>query len=78
MNTVTFSELRTRYASVVKWIEAGQEVKISKDGKVIARFVPEKAKGKSKVKRSTRARAGLGKATLPMITAEQKAALFDE
>jgi len=49
MKTATLRELRTRYASVMKWIEAGEEVKISKDGKVIARLVPEKPKARRKV-----------------------------
>lgn len=78
MKTVTFRELRTRHASVLKWIEAGIEVKISQDGKIIARLVPEKPKAKCKVNRSSSARVRMDKGKLPFITAEQKAALFDE
>jgi antitoxin (DNA-binding transcriptional repressor) of toxin-antitoxin stability system len=44
MKTATLRELRTHYATVMKWIAAGQVVKISKHGKVIARLVPEKPK----------------------------------
>ncbi len=78
MKTVTLRELRTRYALVMKWIEAGEEVKISQDGKVVARFVPESPKGTRKVNRSTRPRARTDRTTPSLITAERKAALFDE
>ncbi|HEV3272067.1 MAG TPA: hypothetical protein VGZ93_07795 [Candidatus Methylacidiphilales bacterium] len=49
MKTATLRELRTRYAVVMKWIEAGEKVKISRHGKVIARLVPEKPKALRKV-----------------------------
>jgi len=78
MKTVTFRELRARHATVMKWIEAGEEVKISQDGKVVARFVPEKPKRKNKVKRPLRSRSGTNKAKPFLITAEQKTVLFDE
>jgi antitoxin (DNA-binding transcriptional repressor) of toxin-antitoxin stability system len=78
MKTVTLRELRSRYTSVVKWIEAGEEVKISQDGKIVARFVPEKPKRKNKIKRLTRPRARADKIKPSLITAEQRAALFDE
>ena len=78
MKTVTLRELRTHCASVMKWIEAGEEVKISQDGKVIARFVPEVPKAERKASRSIGVRTRMEKSKVPLITAEQKAALFDE
>jgi len=44
MKTATLRELRTKYATVMKWIETGETVKISKDGKVVARLIPVKPK----------------------------------
>ena len=46
MKTATVRELRNQYRSVLGWVEAGEEVAISKRGKVIARLVPEKPKSK--------------------------------
>ncbi len=43
MKTATVRELRNRYSTVLKWIDAGEEVAISRRGVVIARLVPEKA-----------------------------------
>ena len=43
MKTATVRELRTLYSTVMKWIDAGEVVRISKDGKVIARLIPEKS-----------------------------------
>ncbi len=49
MKAATLRELRTRYSTVMKWLEAGEKVKISKHGKVIARLIPEKPKARRKV-----------------------------
>ena len=78
MKTATLRELHSRHASVVKWIESGEVVKISKDGKIIARLVPEKPGRKRRVTRSTRTRVTAKKAKFPLITEEHRAALFDE
>jgi antitoxin (DNA-binding transcriptional repressor) of toxin-antitoxin stability system len=77
MKTATVRELRNHYTSVMKWIEAGEEVKISKRGKVIARLVPERPKARRKVDWSTSSAVTTDKSKWPMITDEQRAALFD-
>jgi antitoxin (DNA-binding transcriptional repressor) of toxin-antitoxin stability system len=41
MKTATVRDLRNRYSAVLKWIEAGEEVSITRRGVVIARLVPE-------------------------------------
>jgi antitoxin (DNA-binding transcriptional repressor) of toxin-antitoxin stability system len=41
MKKATVRDLRNRYSAVLKWIEAGEEVAISRRGIVIARLVPE-------------------------------------
>jgi antitoxin (DNA-binding transcriptional repressor) of toxin-antitoxin stability system len=41
MRTATVRDLRNRYSAVLKWIEAGEEVSITRRGVIIARLVPE-------------------------------------
>jgi antitoxin (DNA-binding transcriptional repressor) of toxin-antitoxin stability system len=44
MKTATMRQLRNESRAVLAWVEAGEEVKLSKRGTIIARIVPEKAK----------------------------------
>lgn len=41
MKTVTVRDLRNQYAGLMEWIEAGEEIRITRRGKPIARLVPE-------------------------------------
>jgi antitoxin (DNA-binding transcriptional repressor) of toxin-antitoxin stability system len=41
MKTATVLELCNRYTQLLKWIEAGEEIRITRRGVVIARLVPE-------------------------------------
>ena len=41
MKTATVRELRNRYTQLLEWIDAGEEVRITRRGIVIARLVPE-------------------------------------
>ena len=77
MKTATVRELRNHYTSVMKWIEAGEEVKISKRGKVIARLVPERPKARRKVDWSTSAALTRDKSKWRMITDDQRAEILD-
>jgi antitoxin (DNA-binding transcriptional repressor) of toxin-antitoxin stability system len=77
MKTATVRELRNHYTTVMKWIEAGEEVKISKRGKVIARLVPEKAKKPKKVDWSTSAAVTQDRSKWPVMTEKQRAELFE-
>lgn len=43
MKTATVRELRNHYSGLLKWIDAGEEVRITRRGKVVARLVPEPA-----------------------------------
>ena len=43
MKTATVRELRNRYTQLLKWLDAGEEIKITRRGIVIARLVPENA-----------------------------------
>ncbi|MDA3874302.1 MAG: type II toxin-antitoxin system prevent-host-death family antitoxin [Kiritimatiellae bacterium] len=41
MKTATVRELRNHYAGLLEWIEAGEEIRITRRGIPIARLVPE-------------------------------------
>jgi len=43
MKTATVRDLRNHYAGLLEWIEAGEEIRITRKGKFIARLVPEPA-----------------------------------
>lgn len=40
MKTTTVRELRNHYAQVLKWVSSGQEVAVTRRGKVVAKVVP--------------------------------------
>jgi prevent-host-death family protein len=40
MKTATVRELRNNYNAVLAWVEKGEEVAISRRGKIVARLVP--------------------------------------
>lgn len=40
MKTATVADLRNRFPRVFKWIEEGEQVEVTKRGKVVARLVP--------------------------------------
>ncbi len=40
MKTATVADLRNRLPCVFKWIEEGEEVELTKHGRVVARIVP--------------------------------------
>jgi antitoxin (DNA-binding transcriptional repressor) of toxin-antitoxin stability system len=41
MKTATVRELRNRYTQLLEWIDAAEEIRITRRGIVIARLVPE-------------------------------------
>jgi prevent-host-death family protein len=75
MKTATVRELRNHYRNVLGWVEAGEEVAISKRGKVIARLVPEKLKSK-KVDWAQSAALRMERKALPVLTAAQSKSLL--
>jgi len=40
MKTTTIRELRNNYAKVLRWVSAGEEVQVTRHGKVVAKVVP--------------------------------------
>ncbi len=77
MRTATVRELRNQYRSVLGWVEAGEEVAISKRGKIIARLVPEKPKPK-RVDWTKSAALTMDKSKLTFLTAEQVKSAIDD
>ena len=75
MKTATVRELRNQYRSVLGWVEAGEEVTISKRGKIIARLVPEKPKSKQ-VDWAQSAALLIKRKALPVLTASQSKSLL--
>lgn len=65
-------------ATVLKWIDAGEEVAISRRGVVIARLVPEKAQASHRVDWTKSAAFRRDKSKRRMLTAEESAAIIAE
>lgn len=76
MKTATVRHLRNHYSAVLRWIEAGEEVAISRRGKVVARLVPEKASRKTRVDWKQSAALRMDKSAFPLLSAETVAGLL--
>ena len=77
MKTATVRELRNRYTQLLKWLEAGEEITITRRGVAIARLVPEKQRAKQKVDWTESAAFGLDRLKLRPLTAKESAELLD-
>jgi antitoxin (DNA-binding transcriptional repressor) of toxin-antitoxin stability system len=78
MKTATVRHLRNHYSAVLRWIDAGEEVSISRRGKVVARLVPETARKRDRVDWTTSAAARMDKSLLPRLSAKEVAGLLAE
>jgi prevent-host-death family protein len=78
MKTATVRELRNRYSQLIKWLEAGEEITITRRGVAIARLVPEnRAKARLGADWSQSAAFGLDRLQLRPLTEEESAELLD-
>ena len=50
MKTATIRDLRNRFARIGRWIEEGEQVRITKRGRAFARLLPDSALKRRKVK----------------------------
>jgi prevent-host-death family protein len=50
MKTATVRDLRNRYADLLAWVEAGQEILITRSGRPVARLIPESARQAHRVR----------------------------
>lgn len=78
MKTATVRELRNRYTQLLEWLEAGEEIRITRRGVVIARLVPENhSKARRAVDWPQSAAFALDRLKLRPLTAKESAELLD-
>ena len=76
MRTATVRDLRNSYLDIFKWLDAGEDVAISRHGTVIARLVPESAASTGRYNWKKSAALRRDKSKLPLLTKEQSADLL--
>ncbi|HEX4141571.1 MAG TPA: type II toxin-antitoxin system prevent-host-death family antitoxin [Candidatus Methylacidiphilales bacterium] len=77
MKTATMRQLRNESRAVIGWVEAGEEVQITKRGKIIARLVPEKPQPQ-KVDWTKSAAFTMDRSKMRKISAKEMKALWDD
>ncbi len=77
MKTATVRDLRDHYSKVLKWIDAGEDVTISRRGVVVARLVPEKATA-GKIDWNESAALKMKKNGMRRLAADESASLIAE
>jgi prevent-host-death family protein len=76
MKTATVRELRNNYSAVLKWVSSGQEVQVTRRGKVVAKVVPPSS---NSPKIDWSQSAALNRAELSRkLTAKESAAILAE
>jgi antitoxin (DNA-binding transcriptional repressor) of toxin-antitoxin stability system len=79
MKTATVRELRNRYTQLLEWIDAGEEIRITRRGIVIARLVPEnRVRARPGVDWIRSAAFALDRLNLRPLKAEQTRKLLDD
>ncbi|MGA8658197.1 MAG: type II toxin-antitoxin system prevent-host-death family antitoxin [Chthoniobacterales bacterium] len=77
MKTATVRELRNRYTQLVKWLEAGEEILITRRGVTIARLVPEMAGTPARVDWSKSAAFRMDRSGMRKLSAKEVSELLD-
>jgi len=78
MRTATVRELRNRYTELLKWLESGEEIKITRRGVVIARLVPEnRSRAQQTIDWNESAAFALDRLKLRPLTSKESAELLD-
>jgi len=49
MKTATVRELRNHYSKILRWVDSGEEVRVSRRNKIVAKVVPVKASAPGKI-----------------------------
>ena len=78
MKTATVRELRNNYTSLLRWIQAGEEIVITRRGKAIARLVPEPEDPADRVDWSESPAIRRDRSGSRVLTAAESAKLIDE
>jgi len=77
MKTATVRELRNRYTQLLKWLEAGEEIMITRRGVTVARLVPDGPRTRRMVDWTKSAAFGLDQLKLQPLTAKESVELLD-
>ena len=75
MKTTTVRELRNNYSKVLKWVSKGEEVEVTRRGKIVARVIPPPSVKATQVDWSQSA-ALSRRAWSTSLTAEQSASIL--
>jgi prevent-host-death family protein len=79
MKTASVRELRNRYTQLLKWLEAGEEITITRRGVAIARLVPvHGAKARRGFDWSQSAAFALDRLQLRPLTEQESADVLDQ
>jgi prevent-host-death family protein len=78
MKTASMRELRNNWASILQWIEAGEEVIITQRGKAIARLVPENTQTEQEVDWASSPQALRDRSGENILSAEESLNLIHE
>jgi antitoxin (DNA-binding transcriptional repressor) of toxin-antitoxin stability system len=76
MKTATVRDLRNRYTSLLRWINAGEEILITQRGIVIARLIPETARTARAVNWTDTPEVRRGRSRDGVLSARQSEALI--
>lgn len=77
MKSTTVRELRNNYSKVLKWVSKGEEVEVTRRGKVVAKVVPPLRASPSEVDWANSAALNR-KPWSAALTAEQSAAILHD
>lgn len=77
MKSTTVRELRNNYSKVLAWVSQGEEVEVTRRGKVVARVIPPRPPTLAEVDWTNSAALNRPRWCTP-LTAEQSAALVAE
>ena len=78
MKLATVRDLRNEYSKLLRWIEAGEEIAISRRGKIVARLVPERCAPAGKVDWGASAAVKRNRQGTRVLTAKERAAVLSE
>jgi prevent-host-death family protein len=77
MKSTTVRELRNNYSKVLKWVAKGEEVEVTRRGKVVAKVIPATRPGPAEVDWS-RSAALNRKPWSPLLSAGESAGILAE
>jgi prevent-host-death family protein len=78
MKTATVRDLRNHYTQLLAWIEAGEEIVITRRGKSVARLVPETPQNENKVDWNESPAVTRGRTTRHRLSAKDAKSLLND